>query len=161
MIFAYSFFIGLFVTMVLIPVLMRISGPGGILDYPNPRRVHDKRIPRVGGIAIAAGALASIVIWLPLEGIFLSYIVGGVIVLCVGIWDDIRPLDYKWKFLGQSIAVACVISGGLEFSHLPFFGLDPVPGYISYPITFLFLLGVTNAVNLFDGLDGLAGGWDH
>ncbi len=158
MILAYSFFIGLFVTMVLIPVLIRISGPAGILDYPNLRKVHDKPIPRVGGIAIAAGALASIVIWLPLEGIVLSYIVGGVIVLCVGIWDDIRPLDYKWKFLGQSLAVACVIAGGLEFSHLPFFGLDPVPGYISYPITFLFLLGITNAVNLFDGLDGLAGG---
>ncbi len=74
--------------------------------------------------------------------------------LALGIVDDAWPLHYGWKFLGQGLAVAVVLTGGVAAYHLPTFGLDPAPGWLCYPMTALFLVAVTNAFNLADGLAG-------
>lgn len=154
----FSFVVALFVTLVAIPPLMRFSRQLHLMDEPAARKIHSQAVPRCGGIAIAIGTILPILMWVPLDRAISSYLVGATIILVFGVWDDISPLDYKWKFLGQSVAAVIAIQGGVAIQHVPFFGLDPAPDYVTYPLTVLFLLGITNAVNLFDGLDGLAGG---
>jgi UDP-GlcNAc:undecaprenyl-phosphate GlcNAc-1-phosphate transferase len=150
--------VGLLVTMVLLPPLVRISGVLRLLDRPGVRKVHSQPIPRVGGIAIFVGFLVPLVIWGPHNGIAPYFYAGCGLIVLFGVADDRYSLSPGWKLLGQTLAILVVMSGGLHFDNLPFLGLDPVSPWISYPFSFLFILGVTNALNLSDGLDGLAGG---
>ena len=150
--------VGLFLTMVLLPALVRLSGLLDLIDHPGYRKVHREPIPRVGGIAVFLGFLLPLLIWGPLDGLAPYFLGGGAVLVFFGVVDDRYSINYRWKFAGQSLAVLVVMVGGLHFERLPFFGLDPVPLWIDYPVTFLFLLGVTNALNLTDGLDGLAAG---
>lgn len=149
---------GIFVTMVLIPPLAKMAGVLGLEDPPGERKVHKIPIPRVGGIGIALGVLLPVIMWLPLSGEVLGYALGGVWILVFAVVDDIKPLSYKWKFVAQVPAVAIAMQSGIVLEHLPFMGLDPAPAWLAYSVTALFILGITNAINLFDGLDGLAGG---
>ena len=153
-----GFVVGLFVTLVLIPPLIHVAGLVGLKDKPGGRKIHTEPVPCIGGFGILAGVFLPTLMWLPLNTQLKSYLIGGVVIFILGVWDDQHNLNYKWKLVGQVIAVAIVLSGGILLEHFPFFGFDPVPGWISYPVTALFLLGLTNAINLFDGLDGLAGG---
>ncbi len=158
MILVYSFLVGLFLTIIILPVLAKAAWSLGIVDHPGGRKVHATPIPRVGGVAIAISGGLSVVLWAPDNKILLYYGASALLILFAGILDDIRNLDYRWKLLVQSLGIAVLLASGFRMTYLPFFGLEPIPGYIAYPVSFLFLLGVTNAVNLFDGLDGLAGG---
>ena len=86
-------------------------------------------------------------------------LIGGAVILLFGAWDDRVGLGYKAKFLGQLIAAAVVVwVGGVHLSTLPFMGETPLPLWIAVPVTLFLLVAVTNALNLADGLDGLAGG---
>ena len=154
----FSFVLALFVTLVTIPVLIRFAGRLRLVDIPDARKVHAVSIPRCGGIAIALGTVVPVLMWVPLDRATAGGLVGAGIIVAFGVWDDVKPLDYGWKLLGQALAVGVVMAGGVVIEHVPLFGLDPAPVWVSYPLTALFILGVTNAVNLFDGLDGLAGG---
>lgn len=149
---------GIFLTLVLIPPLTRVSAWCGLQDLPGERKVHRVPIPRVGGIAIGVATLCSVAVWVPLGREELSYAIGGLWILCFGIIDDIFELRPKWKFMAQLPAVAIALHGGIVLTHLPFFGFDAAPTWVVYPASALFLLGTINAINLFDGLDGLAGG---
>lgn len=150
--------VGLFVTMVLIPPLARVSGMLRLVDHPNARKVHTEPIPRVGGIAIYFGVLLPLLLWAQLDASGFFYLIAGGLIVLFGAVDDRYGLEFKWKFAGQAAAILVVMLGGIHFDILPFFGLDPVSLWISYPLSFLFILGITNAMNLSDGLDGLAGG---
>jgi UDP-GlcNAc:undecaprenyl-phosphate GlcNAc-1-phosphate transferase len=152
------FFIALIGSMVLVPVLMRWSGQLHLMDLPDARKVHVGSIPRSGGVAIVAGAAIPILVWLPADPLLTGILVGGAVLAAFGFVDDRVGLSYQWKFLGQLLAVACALYGGLRIHEAPFFGIEAVPAVVSYPLTVLFLLGVTNAINFSDGLDGLAGG---
>ena len=149
---------GIFLTLVLIPPLTRVSAWCGLQDLPGERKVHRVPIPRVGGIAIGIATLCSVAVWVPLGREELSYAIGGLWILCFGIIDDIFELRPKWKFMAQLPAVAIALQGGIVLTYLPFFGFDAAPTWVVYPVSALFLLGTINAINLFDGLDGLAGG---
>ncbi|MHA1600394.1 MAG: glycosyltransferase family 4 protein, partial [Alphaproteobacteria bacterium] len=153
-----SLIVGLFVTMVLLPPLVRVAGKLRLVDKPNHRKVHDVPIPRVGGIAIYAGLVVPLLWWAPLERIDHFYLLGGALIVLFGAVDDRLAIEFKWKFAGQAIATLVVMAAGIRFDILPFCGLDPVTPWITYPVSFLFILGVTNALNLSDGLDGLAAG---
>ena len=153
------FIVAMFSTMVLIPPLMRLAGRLNIVDLPDPRKVHSRAIPRIGGIAMIAAAVALILLWAPHTASVLWYVAGVGVIACFGVWDDRRGLDYRLKFLGQLLAVLCVVFGGdIYIRFLPFSGLEPVGYWVSVPLTVFALLGITNAINLADGLDGLAGG---
>ncbi|TCV79111.1 MraY family glycosyltransferase [Sulfurirhabdus autotrophica] len=155
----FSFIIAVFVTMVLIPPLMRYAELLRIVDIPDGRKVHTGAIPRIGGVAMVIGALIPMIMWLPPETEIISFLLGIGIILFFGVWDDRKNLDYRLKFLGQIIAVLIVVVyGGLKIKYIPFMGTDPVSDYVSIPLTVFALLGITNAINLADGLDGLAGG---
>jgi UDP-GlcNAc:undecaprenyl-phosphate GlcNAc-1-phosphate transferase len=155
----FSFIAAMFITMLLIPPLMRSAHRLQIVDMPNERKVHTAAVPRIGGIAMVAGAVFPIVVWMNADATVSSLLWGMAIIFVFGIWDDRKDLDYRIKFFGQTLAVlVVVIFGDVVITTLPLIEAQPIPGYIAYPITVLFLLGVTNAINLADGLDGLAGG---
>ena len=154
-----AFLVALVVTMVLIPPLMRVADRLSVVDTPNERKVHTGVIPRIGGMAMVVGACIPILLWVPHTGTVMAFLTALLALLVFGAWDDSRELDYRLKFLGQFLAVFVIVFWGkVNFTVFPFTGMDPVPTYLSMPFTIIFLVGVTNAVNLSDGLDGLAAG---
>ena len=155
----FSFLIAMFVTMLLIPPLMRSAQRMHVVDFPGERKVHCEPIPRIGGVAMVAGAVLPIAMWLVPQREVVALLIGMSVILVFGVWDDRRDLDYRIKFLGQLIAaLVVVVYGEVRIETLPFGGLQPLPPSLSIPLTVFALLGITNAINLADGLDGLAGG---
>lgn len=155
----YTLLLALFVSMVLVPPLARIAGPLKLTDQPGERKIHFHAIPRTGGIAIVIGALAPILLWVPLRPDLFAFTSAVGVLFVAGVLDDRFNLDFRLKLLGQLIAALIVILGGdVLIEYIPFFSETPLPSVVSLPLTILVLVGVTNAVNLSDGLDGLAGG---
>ena len=155
----FSFLIAMFVTMLLIPPLMRSAQRMNFVDFPGERKVHSAPIPRIGGVAMVIGAVLPIAMWLVPQREVVALLLGMGVILIFGVWDDRRNLDYRIKFFGQLIAaLIVVVYGGVRIETLPFAGLQPLSPGLSIPLTVFALLGITNAINLADGLDGLAGG---
>jgi UDP-GlcNAc:undecaprenyl-phosphate GlcNAc-1-phosphate transferase len=154
-----AFLVALVITMALIPPLMRVAERLSVVDTPNERKVHTGTIPRIGGMAMVVGACVPIILWLPHNTTVMAFLSSLLILLVFGAWDDSKELDYRLKFLGQFLAVFVIIFWGkVGIVVFPFAGMGPVSAWLSIPVTVVFLVGVTNAVNLSDGLDGLAAG---
>ena len=153
-----SFIIAFFVSIALIPVMMYFAEHLKMMDVPSERKVHTQAVPRTGGIGLAIGAMMAISVIVPFNSEITSIIIGGSIIILFGLIDDMFDINYKWKFLGQFIAVAVVVFAGVTLKILPFLGNDLSPLWLSIPLSIFFIIGVTNAVNLSDGLDGLAAG---
>lgn len=155
----YSFTLALFLTIVLIPFLIRFSAQFNLVDDPGAdRKIHDTVMPRSGGLAIILGVFLPLAFLLPMDGYVPYLIAGCIIIIGFGLLDDKVELNYIWKLFGQSLAIIVVMFGGIVAYELPLFGLGDAPVWASYPLTFFFLLGVINGVNFSDGLDGLAAG---
>ena len=155
----FSFMTSLLICMALIPPLRMLADRFHFMDQPGERKVHQHPIPRIGGIAFAIGACVSIAWWAPKDITTLSVLLGGLIILGFGVWDDRVNLGYRIKLAGQVLAaLAVILIGGIRFESIPFLLDAELPLWVSIPVTMLFLAAVSNAVNLTDGLDGLAGG---
>jgi UDP-GlcNAc:undecaprenyl-phosphate GlcNAc-1-phosphate transferase len=129
------------------------------VDRPEPRKIHATAVPRVGGIAIMAGSVAAMLVWLPLPPDTAFFLASALLVGLFGLLDDRLNLGYRTKFLGQVVAaLIVVVLGGAELTRTPFIYDGSLPGWFSVPFTVFVIVGVTNAVNLSDGMDGLAGG---
>lgn len=149
----------LFITVVMIPYLMRYAVTLGLVDIPNERKVHVHQVPRVGGIAIVVAFLVPFLIWFPKNSIFAGIGLGVLVLFFFGVWDDRSDLSYRLKFAGQILAsVLVVVVGDVRIEWIPFFSQPIEVLWISIPLTVFCLLAITNAMNLADGLDGLAGG---
>jgi UDP-GlcNAc:undecaprenyl-phosphate GlcNAc-1-phosphate transferase len=154
-----GFILAMSITMVLIPVLMRWAAPLGVLDLPEARKVHSTPVPRVGGIAMVAGVLTALLLWGVSGRAMQALLLGIFILLCFGVWDDRKTLAAGPKFAGQAIAVGvAIIWGGISVATITLTERLPLPQPLALAVTFMFLMGGTNAFNLADGLDGLAGG---
>lgn len=132
----------------------------GAVDRPSGRRVHSGDLPNWGGIAIAFGVLVSMMFFLDFDSKVVGIVIGGAIVLAVGMVDGVRELRASHKFSAQLVAVLVVMYFGVRIHSLG----SPVSGAYFYlgrwgmlP-TALWIVGITNAINLIDGLDGLASG---
>jgi UDP-GlcNAc:undecaprenyl-phosphate GlcNAc-1-phosphate transferase len=160
MVFLFTLLVSVLVTIGLIPALSAVAGRFHAVDLPGDRKVHARPIPRIGGIAMATGAILPVLIWARADTFVRSYLSGAAIVIGFGIADDCREISPRWKFLGQFLAsLAVVFFGGVKIHTLGMLsGYADLPGWISAPLTVLAIMGVTNAINLADGLDGLAGG---
>ena len=155
----FSFMTSLLICMAPIPPLGLLASRLQIVDQPGERKVHQIPVPTVGGIAFALGAFVSILWWVPKNSTTLGVLLGGLIILGFGVWDDRANLGYRIKLLGQvAAALAVVIIGGIRFESIPFLLDAELPMWIGIPVTEFFVVAVSNAVNLTDGLDGLAGG---
>lgn len=128
-----------------------------MVDFPDPRKVHAVPIPRVGGIGIIVGALASMALWAPIGAMLSTYIFGSLVLLVFGALDDSHELGHYVKFIGQFIAAIVVVYvGGVWVSSMPFGYI--LPAAIGKPFTVIAIVGMINAINHSDGLDGLAAG---
>jgi len=155
----FSCITSLLISMALIPPLRLLADRFRFVDLPGDRKVHKLPIPSIGGIAFAIGSFASILWWCPRSSIKFSLLFGGLIILGFGAWDDRVNLGYRVKLLGQLLAALVIVFvGGIRFESIPVLTDDELPLWIGAPLTVVFLIAVSNAVNLTDGLDGLAGG---
>ena len=149
----------MFAAIILIPPLTYIYQKLNIVDLPAARKVHKKPIPRVGGIAIVVATVFPIIAWIQLDAPIWGVLIGIAILFILGIIDDARNLSYKIKFIIQIISISLVfIYGFVDLNASHFVAKELVPYAVLFTAYFLFILGVTNAINLSDGLDGLAGG---
>jgi len=153
------FILAMAVTMAWLPVLVHLANKWLFVDQPGERKVHTIPIPRVGGIAMAVGVLVAALVTIRLQEQDRWFLLAAVVLIIFGALDDRFDLDYRIKLLGQLIAVTMVILlGGVQIHTLSLDDQVTLPGWVSLPLTALFLVGITNAINLADGLDGLAGG---
>lgn len=149
----------LFLAMVLVAALIRFSAPLGLVDVPDARKVHVSAIPRVGGIGMVIATIVALLLEFDLDSGFRICLLGVGILSVFGLLDDRYDLNYKIKFFGQFVAVlVVVVFGDIVIRRLCFWDCGTLPDAVAYPLTVFFLLGVTNAMNLADGLDGLAAG---
>ena len=156
----------LVVSFLMTPVVKSFAYKVGAIDVPkDARRMHHKPIPRLGGLAIFAGFMVSILLFVDirLNPQMQSILLGAVIIVVLGVVDDIMALPAKLKFVVQIAAALIPALNGVSiqalsspniFSGNAYWVLD----WLSIPITVLWIVGITNAVNLIDGLDGLANG---
>ena len=159
MTFYASLIVAMLLTLVLIPPLIRYAFLIGAVDKPDPRKVHVNVVPRIGGIAMIFGALVPLIIWLPYEKQYVAIALGTLVIVAFGVWDDRKDISYRYKFLGQILASSLVVLGGdIYIVYAPFMDGQPLPILVSYGFSIFCLLAITNALNLADGLDGLAGG---
>jgi UDP-GlcNAc:undecaprenyl-phosphate GlcNAc-1-phosphate transferase len=149
----------LVVSMAIIPVMVRLAPVLGMIDRPDPRKVHAVAIPRVGGVGIVIGALLPIILLQPMDQTLMAFLFGGFVLLGFGAWDDSHELGHYVKFIGQFIAVLAVVYyGDVYVRHLPLIGDAPLPETVGKLFTVIAMIGMINAINHSDGLDGLAGG---
>ena len=161
MILFSTFLISTIATILMIPLLINLACKFDVLDFPDSRKIHCDPVPRIGGVAMALGALIPILLWIPFNPFVKSVILGSGILVIFGLVDDIKNIGVKTKFAGQIIAALIVILyGGLKIKSLGIFGPTGffLPDWLSIPFTLVVIVAVTNAINLSDGLDGLAGG---
>lgn len=150
-----------------VPVICRLCLRHGILDMPGEHKRHRFPTPNLGGIAIFLGFWIAVLYALyhyhglraELHDSLYYVVAGGIIIFVVGLVDDLSRLSAPVKMASQVIAGTILYIGGLKITHLfvPFIGPMHL-GVLSLPITLLWIVGVTNSINLIDGLDGLAAG---
>jgi UDP-N-acetylmuramyl pentapeptide phosphotransferase/UDP-N-acetylglucosamine-1-phosphate transferase len=156
-----SFVTAFIVTLLSIPPLIYLINRYKLYDIPNARKLHKSPVPTMGGIAIAAGMGLSILLWLPLhaEPAQVAFFLAVLALLVIGVMDDLKDLSAKYKFAVQfAIAALIALSGVRITSFNGLFGIETLPLYSQYFFTILAIAGITNAFNLVDGIDGLAGG---
>jgi UDP-N-acetylmuramyl pentapeptide phosphotransferase/UDP-N-acetylglucosamine-1-phosphate transferase len=147
-------------TTSIMPLVIRLAKTCNCLDVPGGRRLHEKTTPRWGGVAFFAGVLPFLFMANG-NGALTSYLVASSLLVGMGMIDDLRSLGWKTKFSGMAVAATIMIFGGdLTVHQLGTYGsLGRIElGWLSIPFTFLSIIGITNAINLLDGLNGLAGG---
>lgn len=155
---------GFIISFAATPIVKAFAQRVGAMDVPNDeRRVHNHPIPRMGGLAIFLGFLLSVLLFTPINAQFRGILLGCVIIVATGAVDDIVSLN-PWAKLGlQFLAALVAVLHGVEINVLanPIFWSETdhlVLGGFAIPITLLWIVGITNSVNLIDGLDGLAVG---
>ena len=146
------------------PPVKRFAQKIGAIDVPKDnRRMHDHPIPRMGGLAIFLGFLLSVLLFAEITPQLRGMLLGAVVIVILGIFDDIYALSAKLKFAVQIGAALIAVLMGNQIDYLSnpnIFSSDPYwhLGVLSIPISVLWIVAITNAVNLIDGLDGLACG---
>lgn len=160
------------ICLILTPIVIKLCRKYNIVDIPkDSRRVHSKPMPRIGGVAIVTSMLIGFLIYylltkdipsIALNEKFLGYIIGGLIIATMGLIDDLVNLRARYKFFFQLAAGLVVYYFGIRITgiKIPFIYPDMIDfvWWIDLPLTLLWIIGVTNAINLIDGLDGLAAG---
>ena len=161
MLYFSTLLLSVFITVSLIPVMTRFAGSLQMVDFPAPRKVHTMPIPRIGGVAMAFGVFLPIAMWARTENFVSTYLAGAGTLVVFGLLDDLKGLGYKAKLAGQVIAaLIAVYYGGVRINSLGTLlpEVMQLPEWLVVSLTIVAIVGVTNAINLADGLDGLAAG---
>lgn len=148
------------VTIVLTPFVRWVVIKCDITDKPNERRINQKPIASLGGLAIYAGFAVGLFVFPIDKSLIWPLFIGATLIMLTGFLDDLLELKARYKLIGQLFAAVIIVVGGglsIEFINLPFGG-EIHFGIFSIPLTILWVVSITNAINLIDGLDGLAAG---
>lgn len=149
-------FSSLVVSLVTIPILIKGARKLDFLDYPSSLKIHSNPTPLLGGLAVFIGFIAALLLGLvllnlPINPDIVGVLIGGLLVLVVGLWDDKRGLSPSWKLLGQIIAALVFLILSHNVRILTGSNWDTL-------ILLLWIVGMMNAVNFLDAMDGLCGG---
>jgi len=172
---AIAFVLAFITTFVITPYTIKLANKVGAVDTPkDERRVNKVTMPRLGGLAIIAGFIVSIIYLLIILSVeneinlladnnnmkLLGFLIGGVIIATVGFIDDLKDLPPLVKLLAQILVAVVVVSFGLKIENIniPFLYKIGLPNIFSIILTIGWIVGITNAINLIDGLDGLSSG---
>ena len=155
--------VALLVCFFMTPPVKRFAENVGAIDIPNDRRINDHPIPRMGGLAIFCGFVLSVILFVDLNTQVIGLLLGAVTIAVFGALDDILNLNPWIKLGGQILAAFVAMRCGIMFDVISNPGFlhagDTIPiGWLSAPFTIIWIVLCTNAVNLIDGLDGLAVG---
>ncbi len=170
-----AFAIAILIAMVVLPQILLISHKKRLFDMPDERKVHFAPVPRLGGVSFFPVMLITIGVFVlayHLMGFtsgslqnsetpyqFLALTVGSMMLFLVGLMDDLVGVGYKLKFVVQVMAAGLIVASGVWIKSLDgLFGIHDVPAWFGMPFTVLIVVYVTNAINLIDGIDGLASG---
>ncbi|MBR7948686.1 undecaprenyl/decaprenyl-phosphate alpha-N-acetylglucosaminyl 1-phosphate transferase [Microvirga sp. STR05] len=153
--FLWAFLVALFA----VPSIIYIAHLKNMLDTPNVRTVHESLTPRLGGVAVFAGFMSALTIFADLGNGIQQLLAGCIVLFFVGLKDDLVSISVSKKFVGQLLAtgIVMIMADVRLTSFQGILGIHELPVGISYAFTFLVIVGITNAINLIDGLDGLAG----
>jgi UDP-GlcNAc:undecaprenyl-phosphate GlcNAc-1-phosphate transferase len=163
--------VALALALLLIPTIRRLAHRFKWYDLPNKRKIHTGLIPRLGGPGMYLSFIVAALLTPPLASLiagveaaryslrFILFFLGITLIHAVGLIDDFHNLKALLKFFIQILAAVIVTSGGflIRSLTLPYLGTLPL-GLLAYPVTVLWIVGISNAINLIDGMDGLAGG---
>ncbi|MFC4386558.1 glycosyltransferase family 4 protein [Gracilibacillus marinus] len=141
------------------PLYRRLAFKINAIDQPDERKKHEGTKAYLGGLAIITGVIAGLLYLQPSHPHMTAILIGGAIIIVTGLLDDLLTLKPYQKLIGQIASAAIVMWSGLLINAItiPFVGTVQLEGF-AYVITFFWIIGVTNAINLIDGLDGLAAG---
>lgn len=153
--------------VMLTPLVARGALLLGLVDAPGGRKVHTESVPRVGGVAIVAASMLGMILALavapgrPAPGIWTALgplLLAGGLIFFVGLLDDVRDLGPAPKLAIELVAALIVMNSGLLIQTVTVLGVSWHLGWVAWPVTVVWLVGMTNAFNLIDGIDGLAAG---
>lgn len=155
-----AFLLALVGALVITPWVRKAAFKIGAIDQPEQRKVHSKIMPRMGGLAVFLAFALAVLFTQQLDKRIIGLLTGGFLIVLLGILDDTKGLPAKVKLLGQIAAAAVVIPFEIQVQFItnPLTGQMVHLGFWGIPVTIFWIISVTNAVNLIDGLDGLAGG---
>jgi UDP-GlcNAc:undecaprenyl-phosphate GlcNAc-1-phosphate transferase len=153
--------------LMLTPVIGRGSTLLGLVDAPDHRKVHVQSVPRLGGLAVVlAAALSTILVAVARPDLLdpalwpavRPFLIAGGLIFLIGLIDDVHGLGPAPKLLFESVAAGIMMANGLLIERVTLLGLTWSLGWLAWPVTAAWLVGMTNAFNLIDGIDGLAAG---
>ena len=161
--YVIPFLAAFILTFIQMPFTIKLAKKKGFLDVPkDERRVHKEPIPVGGGIAMVISVTILILYYLPINKGLIMTILASLVIALSGLYDDKKDLSPKLKFLFQILAGVLLVLGGMkiEFVTNPFDSHDAllILNILSIPVTIFWVCGITNTINLIDGLDGLASG---
>jgi len=139
----------------LTPVMVQVSHRWNLVDIPTERKIHVQPTPRLGGVAVYAGFVGSVLMNSILPDWMTAIVLAGSLLLIVGVMDDIREVPAVSKLVAQLVAAGLVIASGKVLTLFPAEGIGEAANIV---LTLLWIVGITNAFNFFDGMDGLASG---
>ena len=165
MIYAAGLLIAAVLAAALTPIVRALGRRWGLVDVPGARKIHTVEVPRIGGVGVTLAAVLSLAVvtalgWVSVADVagWLPALLGVVIVFGVGFRDDLKPVRPLVKLAFQVLAAVVAVSMGVRIDHFTLFGTTHLLGWLGVPLTLLWIVGITNAFNLMDGLDGLATG---
>ena len=150
-----AYLLGVFI----VPLVIAISKRKGLVDVPNERKIHVKPVSRLGGVAIWSSTILTFAVlvllsYYPSGSLLSGILIGSSLMFFLGFIDDIYQLEAKFKFVIQFLIASVVFLLGIKIGSIFSINLNP---FFSYIFTVLWIVGISNAVNFIDGVDGLAG----
>lgn len=157
-----TFLVSLVVSFLVTPLAIKLAPKIGAVDVPtDSRRMHKTVMPRFGGLAIFAGSAAAMLIFLNFDARISKILLGGTLIYILGIVDDLKCLPAKVKFAGQTLVAIIMYMNHIRIEFITNFfgeGNSQLGDAVCFIVTILWIVGITNTINLIDGLDGLASG---